>query len=212
MAVKTYKQHLAEGNAPQFSEDYPTRNFEEPRYQCPVCDRFEWPELIVDVSMFTALNGAQWACCQCRTEWARDKQPLNVGDDHLTEEDWQVTFHIGIGATEQEISDRKKYAAKSFERLLAAAKINGNTTLEAKIVAKASIPNLAVSKTNIVANGVDTAAISNLPVGTEVTVDNSAPNTINDGVFELAATNAGVYNVRAKHPHYIAAEVEIDAN
>ena len=69
----------------------------------------------------------------------------------------------------------------------------------------------AFDKTEIAADGQDAATLSNLPAGTEVTVDDAKSWTVDDGVFAFSTNMPATYTVRVENwPHQVY-EAEITA-
>ena len=71
--------------------------------------------------------------------------------------------------------------------------------------------NLSVSKTSIVADGIDEAVISNVPEGTIVTWPDYLTNRCNDGIVEFSSNQPAQCILKFEHPHHLMKEVHIEA-
>ncbi len=75
--------------------------------------------------------------------------------------------------------------------------INVNTV---EVVNKTSLPIL-IDKLIIAADGEESITISNIPIGTVITLDEEV-YTVNDGIFELTFDLPKKYGLTLKHPKY----------
>lgn len=76
-------------------------------------------------------------------------------------------------------------------------------------------PELAASinKTSILANGIDSIIISDIPVNTIVEIKGEGPLwTVDDGTFELTVDTVGTYQITVTHPLYLPKEYTINAS
>lgn len=69
-----------------------------------------------------------------------------------------------------------------------------------------------ISKTTLLADGVDEVVISNIPNGTFVTWPDGQVDEVTDGVVEFSTTQPDTYVLKFEHPHYLKKEVSLEAH
>lgn len=69
---------------------------------------------------------------------------------------------------------------------------------------------LSISKTTIIADGVDQSIISNIPSNTIVTI-NEVPYTVNDGVIEIISNEVATITITFDNRYYLNTTVTINA-
>ena len=78
------------------------------------------------------------------------------------------------------------------------------------IFARPEMP-AAIDKTEILANGIDVATITGIPVGSSVAIDSEAW-AVDDGVFELTVDTPGEYRISISCWPYLDKELIIHAS
>jgi hypothetical protein len=179
-------------------------------FRCPICSAWATAALLADVGGLDPAGSERWACDGCWTQWKRDQVPLSAGDDFVTEEEWWCRF---CELTYRDAGNRNALLGRAYaveadrlRGLLSRYALDSSQALDAevrlaKVVARSTFPG-GWDKTEIAADGVDTATLADVPIGTEVIVDGTA-YAVDDGSFELVASTAGAYHVEAKHPRYM---------
>lgn len=179
-------------------------------FRCPMCKGWSAAALLADVGGLDPAGSERWACDGCWTQWKRDQVPLSAGDDFVTEEEWWCRFceltYRDAGNRDALLGRAYAVEADRLRGLLSRYSLDSSESLNAevrlaKVVARSTFP-CAWDKTEISADGTDTATLAAVPIGTEVIVDGTA-YAVDDGSFELVASTAGAYHVEAKHPRYI---------
>lgn len=214
-----YQEHLATGGAPELTERADARRGVV--YVCPVCSGTVHACLLASMAglpnAFT--GGAAWACDGCWSGWQRNMIPIADGDDFVVPEEW---FQAFVARTGRDAGNRDAILGRDYARELdrinvAAAGLDPASpeavelaARRTKVLARATFPG-TWSTTSIIADGVDVAVLSGVPVGTEVIVD-GVSHVVDDGDFEMAATTPGAYRVQARHPRFIWQEWVINAN
>lgn len=70
-----------------------------------------------------------------------------------------------------------------------------------------------INKTFILADGVDSVVISNIPESTIVDIKGEVPGwTVDDGAFELTVDTVGTYILTLTHPLYLPKEYIVNAS
>jgi hypothetical protein len=82
--------------------------------------------------------------------------------------------------------------------------------LDGAIVNKEPL-SLSINKTQIIADGADTATVSNIPTGTKVTWPDGLVEDVTDGLVEFAVDLAGLYTFKFTAVPYLDQEVTIEA-
>lgn len=71
----------------------------------------------------------------------------------------------------------------------------------------------SINKTSILADGIDSVIISNIPENTRVDIAGEVPGwVVDDGTFEMTVDTAGTYKIKAIHPLYLPKEYIINAS
>lgn len=77
-------------------------------------------------------------------------------------------------------------------------------------ITQKAAPVININKTTCMANSVDSVVLTNIPVGSTVSVFNSK-ELVNDGELQLTFNFPSDFVVRVTHPHYMKYEVVIHA-
>lgn len=84
------------------------------------------------------------------------------------------------------------------------------TTTPHKIKQKHNL-DISISKTTLLADGVDEAVISNIPNGTLVTWSDDQVDEVTDGVVRLSTTQPSIYVLKFEGLKYLTKEVALEA-
>ena len=105
---------------------------------------------------------------------------------------WRRQLGVPEVINEDGSTDNSSFSAGSLTMMQGIGNYNENYVSGGAILPR---PVLTISKTSILANGIDEAVINSLPNPTTVLVDGT-PYTVTDGSFSLTSSMAATYHIQ----------------